>query len=33
MTIMEMERGMLKERHLPNDYWVESVDCTTHITN
>eukprot|EP00253_Pinus_taeda_P008560 PITA_08560 len=32
-TIMEMARSMLKEKHLPNDYWAEVVACATYILN
>ena len=28
-----MARSMLKEKHLPNDYWVEVVACATYILN
>lgn len=33
MTIMEMERSMLKEKHFPNDYWSEVVAFATYIMN
>lgn len=32
-TIMEMARSMLKEKHLPNDYWAEVVAFVTYILN
>ena len=32
-TIMEMARSMLKEKHLPNEYWAEAVACSTYIQN
>ena len=28
-----MVRSMLKEKHFPNEYWVEAVNCTTYILN
>ena len=33
MIIMEMERSMLKAKHLPNDYWTEVVACAAYIIN
>ena len=30
---MEMERSMLKEKHLSNEYWDEVVTCATYIMN
>jgi len=32
-TIMEMERSMLKVKHLPNDYSAKVVSCATYILN
>eukprot|EP00253_Pinus_taeda_P033983 PITA_33983 len=32
-TIMDMARSMLKAKHLPNDYWVEGVNCAAYILN
>ena len=32
-TIMEMARSMLKEEHLPNEYWAEVVVCLAYIEN
>eukprot|EP00253_Pinus_taeda_P008645 PITA_08645 len=32
-TIMDMARSMLKEKHLPNDYWAEAVNCAAYILN
>eukprot|EP00253_Pinus_taeda_P018707 PITA_18707 len=32
-TIMDMARSMLKANHLPNDYWVEAVNCAAYILN
>eukprot|EP00253_Pinus_taeda_P026028 PITA_26028 len=32
-TIMDMAKSMLKEKHLPNDYWAEVVHCATYILN
>ena len=30
---MDMVRSMLKEKHLPNDYWAEAVHCAAYILN
>ena len=30
---MEMTRSMLKEKHLPNEYWAEAVACSAYILN
>ena len=30
---MDMVKSMLKEKHLPNDYWVEAVNCAVYILN
>lgn len=32
-TIMEMAMSMLKEKHLPNDYWAEAISCARYILN
>eukprot|EP00253_Pinus_taeda_P020167 PITA_20167 len=32
-SIMDMARSMLKEKHLPNDYWAEGVHCVAYILN
>ena len=32
-TIMEMERSMMKAKHLPNEYWTEVVASTVYILN
>ena len=32
-TIMDMVRSMLKEKHLPNEYWVEAVNGAAYILN
>ena len=32
-TIMDMARSMLKEKHLPNDYWADVVHCAMYILN
>lgn len=32
-TIMDMARSMLKEKHLPNEYRVEAVNCAAYILN
>ncbi|KAH9310278.1 hypothetical protein KI387_044223 [Taxus chinensis] len=32
-TIMEMARSMLKAKHLPNEYWAETVACVVYILN
>jgi transposase InsO family protein len=32
-TIMEMARSMIKEKQLPNEYWVEVVACSVYILN
>ena len=28
-TIMDRVRSMLKEKHFPNEYWAEAVNCAT----
>ena len=30
---MEMERSMMKAKHLPNEYWTEVVACAVYILN
>ena len=30
---MDMVRSMLKEKHLPNEYWAEVVHCAAYILN
>ena len=30
---MEMVRNMLKEKHLPNEYWAEATNCVVYILN
>ena len=30
---MEMERIMMKTKHIPNEYWVEGVACVIYILN
>jgi hypothetical protein len=32
-TIMNMDRIMLKEKHLPNEYWDDAVVCSLYILN
>jgi transposase InsO family protein len=32
-TIMNMDRSMLKEKHLPNEYWGDAVVCSVNILN
>jgi hypothetical protein len=32
-TIMNMERSLLKEKCLPNLFWVEAVACSVYILN
>lgn len=32
-TIMNMARSILKEKHLPNEYWGEDVACVVYILN
>ena len=32
-TIMDMVRSMLKEKHFPNEYWVEVVHCAAYVLN
>ena len=32
-TIMEMERIMMKSKHIPNEYWVEVVAYAIYILN
>ena len=32
-TIMNMARSMLKEKHLPNEYWGEALACLVYILN
>ena len=30
-TIMEMERSMMKAKHIPNEYWAEALACAVYI--
>ena len=30
---MDMVRSMLKEKHFPNEYWVEAVHCAAYVLN
>ena len=32
-TIMDMVRSMLKEKHFPNEYWVEAVHYAEYVLN
>ena len=32
-TIMEMERSMMKAKHIPNEYWAEALACVVYILN
>ena len=30
---MAMAKSVLKEKHLPNEYWIEAVACLAYILN
>jgi transposase InsO family protein len=32
-TILNMARSMLKTKRMPNEFWVEAVDCAIYLSN